>query len=710
MRLQGASRKTKTMVFVALFLISCSMVFLQLGFSNLDGRAEGEHYVFALVPVVVTAFLLGAPWGLLQGALTGVALSVHAILQPIDWMERAFTNPIRAIVPLALLGFGLGLAFSRLIGPQHTRRHNVLLTALLCAVVPVLYDLAFTCVLLLYMLGFSKRGLVLFAEAPILAAPSTLLCESIVLFASLMLADGLLRHVMMPGTGVQLHVVFGSRLFGLLLVVFVVIIAAGYTLITHLDVVEASKEMASQLEAISDCLKEYRGRQELDDTMSAIFKTIVSEKDGSVVLLDNTGKVVASNDEAYAKGSYLTNEDGLPLLSRVKALALGATMDLMHDWDVGEGSAKDIVELAFQKLAGNLNYVRAKRVDDYYLLQMRTHETVFRDRIVAMHALVLTAGIALVLAFVFASNLLHAMVEQPINSANKTLAKITDGDLSQRVQLRSSKELASLADYINAAVAALKEYATESERRIERDLSMARDIQESALPRTFPPFPEVDAFDVYASMQAAKYVGGDFYDFFLVGDHKLGFLIADVSGKGIPAALFMMRAKTRIATAMRSGIGLVQAVTKTNDYLCEGNDTFMFVTMWAAILDWDTGELTYVNAGHDIPLLRHNDQWQWFEDVGGALLGAMDSETYECATVTLSQGDAVFLYTDGVTEAMNHEDQLYGKDRMLEFLQQHADLHPRELDDATRAEVAAWADGAEQSDDITMLTLEYRGA
>ena len=183
-----------------------------------------------------------------------------------------------------------------------------------------------------------------------------------------------------------------------------------------------------------------------------------------------------------------------------------------------------------------------------------------------------------------------------------------------------------------------------------------------------------------------------------------------MSGKGIPAALFMMRAKTRIATAMRSGIGLVQAVTKTNDYLCEGNDTFMFVTMWAAILDWDTGELTYVNAGHDIPLLRHNDQWQWFEDVGGVLLGAMDSETYECATVTLSQGDAVFLYTDGVTEAMNPEDQLYGKDRMLEFLQQHADLHPRELDDAMRAEVAAWADGAEQSDDITMLTLEYRGA
>ena len=684
------------------------MVFLQLGFTDFGRGAEGVHYMLSLIPVVVTAFLLGPSWGLMQGALTGIALSVHSMLQPLDWMEYAFLNPLTATVPLALAGLGFGLAFSCLERPERTGWRNVPWIALVCVTGTLLFDMVFNLAVLLSFLGVSTDTLALYAEKPILNTPFTLVCESLVLLVSVALADGLVQHVMSPGEEARLHVVFGSRLFGLLLVVFAVTSAMGYSLITHFDITETSAEMDEQLGAIAAKLEEQQDWKERSETARTIFQTIIGEKDGDLVLIDSAGTVVASNNEAYTEGSTLTDSDGQPLLQQIERLASDGTMALVYARDIGQTKDGSSTKPTPSEHANNLDYTRAKRVGDYYLIQIRSHATVFSNRDAAMLVSTLIAGAALVLAFVFASNLLHLMVEEPIDGANESLDRITHGDLNQKVELRSSRELASLGTYINAAVASLKDYATESERRIEQDLRTAKSIQESALPRTFPPIPGVDAFDVYASMHAAKYVGGDFYDLFRVGDHKLGFLIADVSGKGIPAALFMMRAKTHIATAMRSGIDLVQAVTQTNDHLCEDNDTCMFVTMWAAILDWDTGELTYVNAGHDIPLLRHDGRWQWFEDVGGPLLGAMDSMAYDCATVTLGPGDAVYLYTDGVTEAMNPKEQPFSKDRMLAFLQQHADLRPRELDEAMREELAAWADGAEQSDDITMLTLEYK--
>ena len=708
MRLRESYRKTKITVFVALLLVSCSMVFLQLGFKSFGEGAVNDYYLLAIIPVVVTSFLLGASWGALQGILTGIALSIHANIQPLDWMEHGLITPFTVVVPLALAGFGFGVVFSFLERLNHTRLQNVFWIALSCAVGTVLFDVVFSHALLVSLFDFSQEALTLFFKISIVNDPLSLLWESLALFVSVELTDGLLKYVMIPGEGARLHVVFGSRLFALLLVVFAVTASAGYALITHFDILETSEEMNDQLEVIAAKLEGQQSEQEYNEVARTILYAIVGEKDGDLILLDNKGVVVASNNAYDTEGAVLTDRDGYPLIEQVKSMALSGTMNLVYAKDVKEEGPGGSTEFSFMDHADGLDYARAVRAGDYYLLQVRSHEMVFMDRSVAMLVATLIAGTVLVLVFVFASKLLYSTVEEPLDGANESLAKITSGDLNQKVWLRSSRELATLGAYINAAVASLKDYAAESERRIEQDLRTARDIQKSALPQTFPPFEEVDAFDVYASMRAAKYVGGDFYDLFRVGDHKLGFLIADVSGKGIPAALFMMRAKTHIATAMRSGVDLVKAVTQTNAYLCEDNDTFMFVTMWAAILDWESGELTYVNAGHDIPLLRHNDQWQWFEDIGGPFLGAMDFVTYDCATVSMGHGDALYLYTDGVTEAMNRADQLYGKERMLAFLQAHADLRPHELDDAMREELVAWADGAEQSDDITMLTLAYK--
>ncbi len=303
--------------------------------------------------------------------------------------------------------------------------------------------------------------------------------------------------------------------------------------------------------------------------------------------------------------------------------------------------------------------------------------------------------------------LIERVVVRSIWRVNGRLGEITDGDLNVEVDVRDSAEFAVLSDDINTTVLALRNAIAAESARIESDLATAKAIQESALPRTFPPFPDIKSFDIYASMSAAREVGGDFYDFFLVDKHTVCFLIADVSGKGIPASLFMMAAKSELANYIKSGMRLEEAVQSANWSLCQGNDAGMFVTVWAGILNHYTGELTYVNAGHNPPLLRHNGQWEWLKDRGGLFLGTFEMARYKSFTRTLAPGDEILLYTDGVNEAFSAQDEEYGNDRLESLLAQHVDLHPKLLVDVVRADVRSWAKGAEQSDDITMLCLEY---
>ena len=299
------------------------------------------------------------------------------------------------------------------------------------------------------------------------------------------------------------------------------------------------------------------------------------------------------------------------------------------------------------------------------------------------------------------------LVVSSIWKVNGTLDQITSGDLDAKVNVRNSADFDSLSDYINRTVDALHDAIDAESARIERDLATAKAIQESALPSTFPPFPDIDSFDIYASMKAACEVGGDFYDFFLVDDHTLGFLIADVSGKGIPASLFMMAAKSELATRMTSGMNLADAVRSANWSLCQGNDAGMFVTVWAATLDYKTGELTFVNAGHNPPLLRHDGKWSWITDRCGLFLGTFETAKYRTKTIMLSPTDELLLYTDGVNEAFSVDEEEYGNDRLEAFVANHADMHPHILVDALRSDVQRWAKGAEQSDDITIMCLEY---
>ncbi len=241
-----------------------------------------------------------------------------------------------------------------------------------------------------------------------------------------------------------------------------------------------------------------------------------------------------------------------------------------------------------------------------------------------------------------------------------------------------------------------------------KELKMATDIQTATLPSVFPPFPEEPRLDIWASMNTAKEVGGDFYDFYFTGAGKLFFLIADVSGKGVPAALFMMRAKTLIKGAAQTGKSIAQIFAETNDVLCEGNASNTFVTAWAGELDLATGVVAYVNAGHNPPIVRRNGQVEYLTGKPSLVLGALPGFVYTAQELKLAPDDMLYLYTDGITEQPNAAQELYGESRLLQVVGARHENQDQLLK-AVMASVTAFASGCEQADDCTQLVLRYRG-
>ena len=305
--------------------------------------------------------------------------------------------------------------------------------------------------------------------------------------------------------------------------------------------------------------------------------------------------------------------------------------------------------------------------------------------------------------------LIKKVIIDNLRKINGTLAEITDGNLNVTVDVRTNEEFASLSDDINQTVSTLKRYIAEAAARIDKELEFAKEIQYSALPSVFPPYPNRKDFEIYAHMITAKEVGGDFYDFYMLGDSTLAFMIADVSGKGIPAAMFMMQAKTIIKDLAESGLELPEVFATANKKLCENNDAGMFVTAWMGILDLKTGLLKFVNAGHNPPLVRQADgEFVYLKARSGMVLAGMDGVKYRLNELKLSPGDRIFLYTDGVTEATDKNNQLYGEERLLETVNQNIIKDTRQLCEAVKADVDKFVGEAPQFDDITMLSVEIQ--
>ena len=329
------------------------------------------------------------------------------------------------------------------------------------------------------------------------------------------------------------------------------------------------------------------------------------------------------------------------------------------------------------------------------------------------------AVIVLILLFgILVSQLVAGRIVKPIESMTAEIMEgAKTGKLFEMKPLyKTGDEIEVLAESFDDLSKKTKQYIsditsiTAEKERISTELSLATEIQAAMLPHIFPPYPDRNEFDIYAAMEPAREVGGDFYDFFLIDEDHMCLVMADVSGKGIPAALFMMISKTILQSCAKMGISAAEILTRTNDALCSNNQAEMFVTTWVGILEISTGKLTCANAGHEYPAIkRAGGRFELFKDKHDIVIGWMEGLEYEEYSLQLHAGDRLFLYTDGVPEATNAEKEMFGLERMIDALNATPDAAPRQLLSNVREAVRGFVKDAEQFDDLTMLCIEYRG-
>ncbi len=343
----------------------------------------------------------------------------------------------------------------------------------------------------------------------------------------------------------------------------------------------------------------------------------------------------------------------------------------------------------------------------------KTEESI-RNVFLVLFAALLLVGLVVLIFLYF--RLIRPITRVQTEIRDYTKVQNSAKAIEKLTATRQRNEVGKLSDDLVLMMQEIDRYVEEvvsmtaEQERIGAELNVATQIQADMLPQVFPPFPDRNEFDLFASMTPAKEVGGDFYDFFLIDDDHLALVIGDVSGKGVPAALFMVISKTLIKNRAMSGGSPAEILTEVNKSLCEGNSSKMFVTVWLAILTISTGHVVEANAGHESPAIRHGeDGFSIYKTRHGFVMGGRKSLTYKEDAFDLEPGDVLFVYTDGVPEATDGKAELFGKERMLEALNRAQDCTPDELLPAVRREIDAFVGDAPQFDDLTMMALRYKG-
>ncbi|MCL2066713.1 MAG: SpoIIE family protein phosphatase [Treponema sp.] len=381
-----------------------------------------------------------------------------------------------------------------------------------------------------------------------------------------------------------------------------------------------------------------------------------------------------------------------------------ASLDDIH-WDIHAGSFT---------LDGTYYLTFSRDLDNGWLLSVPIPEKeIFADmerqnnRFSLM--IIFSAFLMLCITYIVISKL----VNNPIKQLTSDIAQLALGNLDMNINITSKDELGLLGqtfnkmktDLKNSIEAFAKEH-TEKER-LSTELNIASDIQAKILPHVFPPFPERKEFNIYALMLPAEEVGGDFYDFFLIDSNTLAVIIADVSGKGVPSALLMAITKTLVKNYASAGHSPEEVFYAVNNTLCENNDSAMFVSAFMGYFNITSGRFVHINAGHNPPLIKKSDgSFKFIETKPGFVLGVMENTNYLEEEILLDCGDTLYLYTDGVTEAMNAGRELFSEERLVEVLNRNINCTPQELLSAVKREINGFTDKAEQTDDITMLALK----
>ena len=350
-------------------------------------------------------------------------------------------------------------------------------------------------------------------------------------------------------------------------------------------------------------------------------------------------------------------------------------------------------------------------------------DSVMQDRMNYLCNMILLMTIGVVVLCVLILIGVNKALVKPINMLSAAARSFVEDRSSEkkddsavsRLKIRTGDEVETLCDSIKQMERDINDYITNltavtaEKERIGAELDVATHIQSSMLPNIFPAFPDRPEFDIYATMDPAKEVGGDFYDFFMVDERNLAVVMADVSGKGVPAALFMVIGKTLIKDHTLPDTDLANVFAEVNNILCESNSEDLFITAFEGVLDLLTGEFRFVNAGHEPPFIsRAGDRFELYKIKPGFVLAGMEGMRFKGGSFTLSPGDKIFLYTDGVTEATNTDEELFGMERLEDSLNRVVDQSPEEILPAVKNDIDAFVGSAPQFDDITMLCLCYK--
>lgn len=372
-------------------------------------------------------------------------------------------------------------------------------------------------------------------------------------------------------------------------------------------------------------------------------------------------------------------------------------------WTVVSFVEKSITEQPAQLMVSEFNRINDEATGKFNDGMNHSKQTIF-----IMIAVLLILGSV---GGLFVAN----RIVKPVERMTKRIHEISGTDLAFEMDdtYRTGDEIEVLAESFATLSKRTISYIeqitkiTAEKERIGAELELATRIQADMLPNIFPAFPEREEFDIYATMTPAKEVGGDFYDFFLIDDNHLGMVMADVSGKGVPAALFMMMSKILVNNFAMMGGSPAKVLEQTNAQICKNNDEEMFVTVWFGVLDIETGKVTAANAGHEYPIIRKaNGEFELLRDKHGFVIGGMDGMKYKEYEFTLEKGGTLFLYTDGVAEATNAENQLFGTERMLAALNAEPEADPKKLLENMKKSVDEFVGDAPQFDDLTMLGVK----
>ena len=436
-------------------------------------------------------------------------------------------------------------------------------------------------------------------------------------------------------------------------------------------------------------------------------KRIYEENGKKIDILKNHLQEQYHSDVTY----WLINADSGEIIVEPTGVLIGSRIKGEDLEKAKENADQHVYRTKIQTADGVAVLCSSRSIgEDALLMVMEPLDYVYANRNGEIYENTLSDLLLFAVLYVLVAMLLDKLVIRSLQRVNVSLDRITDGHMDEKVWVRNSSEFSELSDDINQMVTALRGYIDQAEKRMQDELKLAKSIQDAALPKNFAMPGE--NIDLYALMTPAKQVGGDFYDFFYCDRDKLCLVIADVSGKGVPAALFMMRAKTAIKNYARHGNSAAAKVLEhVNHTLCEGNDAEMFVTVWLGILDLNTGKIQCANAGHEYPvLMRAGGDYELLMDKHGLALAAMDGVPMKEYEIDLDPGDRLFVYTDGVPEAINEKVEAYGTERLCDKLNTLKNVPQQQALESVLRDIRNFAGAAEQFDDITMLGITYGGA